>query len=328
MDTHFVNYRCIAQTTLDGTVHAPLHEDHDARPTARTRRSTTRRSGWPRRGPRTGRRSTRWCTTSTRAGDYQSGCTYQLRVLVQLDHERRLHELGRDLHQHGAPATSWRRSRTSSTKDGPERLLHAEQHRALGRRLVLLDVPRAQPQGAQQMGTCLMRTRDLSDPTSWRAWNGIDLLGPVRQPVHRDRSTRPTTSARRSTSTASGRSARASPTTPTSRSGCWSATRSATPANNKPPGVYYSLSDDLLNWTNAELLMAAEITLVRDCTLPDPIKESSILDPDQHLAELRDRRADGAAVLHLVPPERLQRHARPRPGPHPDPVQPFPPDDA
>ena len=33
-------------------------------------------------------------------------------------------------------------------------------------------------------------------------------------------------------------------------------------AHDKPPGVYYSLSDDLLNWTNAELLMAAEITLV------------------------------------------------------------------
>ena len=51
------------------------------------------------------------------------------------------------------------------------------------------------------------------------------------------------------------------------------------PVHNKPPGVYYSLSDDLLEWTDADLLMEAEITWVRDCVLPDPIKEVSILDP-------------------------------------------------
>ena len=50
-------------------------------------------------------------------------------------------------------------------------------------------------------------------------------------------------------------------------------------AHNKPPGVYYSFSDDLLNWTDAKLLMAAEITFVKDCVPPDPIKESSLLDP-------------------------------------------------
>ena len=33
-------------------------------------------------------------------------------------------------------------------------------------------------------------------------------------------------------------------------------TPSAMPRTNKPPGVYYSFSDDLLNWTNATLLMA------------------------------------------------------------------------
>ena len=44
--------------------------------------------------------------------------------------------------------------------------------------------------------------------------------------------------------------------------------------------MYYALSDDLLNWNNAELLMAAEITFASNCTLPDPIKESSILDPN------------------------------------------------
>ena len=52
------------------------------------------------------------------------------------------------------------------------------------------------------------------------------------------------------------------------------------PAYGKPPGLYYSLSDDLLNWTDAALLMEAEITFVQNCTPPDPIKEGSILDPN------------------------------------------------
>jgi hypothetical protein len=43
--------------------------------------------------------------------------------------------------------------------------------------------------------------------------------------------------------------------------------------------VYYALSDDLLEWTDLKLLMRAELTWTRDCVLPDPIKEVSILDP-------------------------------------------------
>ena len=34
---------------------------------------------------------------------------------------------------------------------------------------------RAEPHLAQQFGTCLMRTRDISDPSSWRAWNGTSF---------------------------------------------------------------------------------------------------------------------------------------------------------
>ena len=52
------------------------------------------------------------------------------------------------------------------------------------------------------------------------------------------------------------------------------------PDFNKPPGLYFSLSDDLLNWTDATLLMEAEVRWVADCNLPDPIKDPSILDPN------------------------------------------------
>ena len=52
------------------------------------------------------------------------------------------------------------------------------------------------------------------------------------------------------------------------------------PLFDKPPGVYYALSDDLLEWTNATLLMEAEIRWSADCNPPDPIKDPSLLDPD------------------------------------------------
>ena len=139
---------------------------------------------------------------------------------------------------------------------------------------------RAQPRNLQQMGTCIMRTRDLSDPHVVARVERHQLQRPVREPVRGDREPGASTSVPRSTSTASARSARASPTTPTSGSGCWSATRSATPRTAGRPASTTRCPTTCSNWTNAQLLMAAEITFSRDCNLPDPIKESSLIDPN------------------------------------------------
>jgi hypothetical protein len=137
---------------------------------------------------------------------------------------------------------------------------------------------RAEDTGLQQLGTCLMRTRDISTPSSWRAWNGstfsvrfanpyiettINPADHVCAPV--DFSSIGTVTENLFYSTyfkkwvLVGNSVGGTP--------------------EKPPGVYYALSDDLLEWTNLKLLMEAELTWTRDCNLPDPIKEVSILDP-------------------------------------------------
>ena len=34
---------------------------------------------------------------------------------------------------------------------------------------------RAQPRNLQQLGTCIMRTRNIADPSSWRGWNGTSF---------------------------------------------------------------------------------------------------------------------------------------------------------
>jgi hypothetical protein len=137
---------------------------------------------------------------------------------------------------------------------------------------------RAEDKGAQQLGNCLMRTRDLSDPTSWRAWNGSAFAVQFRNPYIGTINPAEHVCA------------------PVDLSSIGTITESLTyntyfkkwmlvgqsvgdPVYNKPPGIYYAFSDNLLEWTNVALLMEAEIRWTTDCIKPDPIKDPSILDP-------------------------------------------------
>ena len=138
---------------------------------------------------------------------------------------------------------------------------------------------RAEDKAPQQLGSCLMRTRDLSDPTSWRAWNGSSFSVQFRNPylVTLDPSQHvcaPVDFPSIGTITES--------LTYNTYLRKWMLVGSSVgdPAHDKPPGFYYALSDDLLNWTNATLLMEAEITWTKDCVPPDPIRDPSLIDPN------------------------------------------------
>ena len=137
---------------------------------------------------------------------------------------------------------------------------------------------RAEDKNLQQLGTCIMRTRDLSDPSSWRGWNGSSFTVQFINPYF--------------VTTNPG----AHICAPVDFNSIGTITESLTyntyfrkwmllgnsigdPPNGKPPGVYFSLSDDLLDWTNATLLMEAEVRWATDCVPPDPIKDPSLLDP-------------------------------------------------
>ena len=320
MSTHFVNYRIIAQTTLDSAYTHPctmtMTSTNSADPSTYNNKEWLS-SPWTPDGKTVyalvhneyqGSRSRAGATTSTRAGTTRSRAP--------------------------SPRTRARRSPTPLPRpprgvdsvpvhEGrAARLLHAEQHRALGRRLVLRDVPRPAARALQQFGTCLMRTRDLSDPSRGAPGTAPTSRSSSPTPIWRRRSTRPTTSARRSTSTASGTITESLTYNTYLKKWMLVGNSDRRPAHSKPPGVYYALSDDLLNWTDVELLMEAEITWARDCVLPDPIKEVSILDPASKSRNFETVGQTRPALLHLVPHERLQRHAGPRHRAHPDPVQP------
>ena len=202
----------------------------------------------------------------------------QQRVLVQLDHERRVDQFRRHLHPADLPRPAGRDDPVPVHEDGPNGYF-TPSNIVKTRDGYYYSMFRAQPHGLQQFGTCLMRTRDVSDPASWRAWNGstfsVQFVNPyivtTNQAAHVcapvDFTSIGTISESLTYNTYFKK---------------WMLLGNSVgdPAFNKPPGIYFSLSDDLLNWTNATLLMEAEIRWVADCNAPDPIKDPSILDPN------------------------------------------------
>jgi hypothetical protein len=135
--------------------------------------------------------------------------------------------------------------------------------------------------GIQPAGTCLLRTRALADPRSWRAWGGhefdISFVDPyleptsglkahICQPVAADRIANMSESLTYNTyfdkfilvGVASAYDRK---------------TRSTV------PGVYFSLSKDLLHWSERRLLRKAELPWTFKCGDRNPILYPSLLDP-------------------------------------------------
>jgi hypothetical protein len=136
---------------------------------------------------------------------------------------------------------------------------------------------RAEEIGDQASGVCLMRTRHLSRPSSWRAWNGQSFSVKFIDP-YRSRS----------------RSPGAHVCQPVAKQEIAKMTQSLTfntyfnkfllvglvvkPRKGRS-GVYFSVSSDLIHWTEAKLVMEAETPQTYRCGDPAPIRYPSVLDP-------------------------------------------------
>jgi hypothetical protein len=135
---------------------------------------------------------------------------------------------------------------------------------------------------AQQWGTCVMRTRDLSDPTSWRAWDGsafaVRFINPNLEP-----NLPPAKHV----------------CAPVAQSQLGTVNQNLTFSSyfhkfilvgvewdpvtkNTVPGFYYSLSSDLIHWTTRSLLMQITLPYPRQCTDPNTGLYPSLLDPDSN----------------------------------------------
>ena len=134
----------------------------------------------------------------------------------------------------------------------------------------------------QQSGVCLMRTQTLADPKSWRAWDGegfnVRFIDPYRESAQ-----------------AVSRHV-CEPVSPNklqqiNRSVVWSTFLNkwvAVGTSDKYDaglgtyvhGFYYSTSDDLINWTDRQLLMYVPRGIDWQCGDPDPASYPSFVDPD------------------------------------------------
>jgi hypothetical protein len=139
---------------------------------------------------------------------------------------------------------------------------------------------RAHEYGAQKRGACLMRTRTLADPKSWRAWDGraftVSFINPYRdsrdvavhicEPVSVTQIDVMTQSLTFNTYldryVLVGESGKPDPRR---RSVVW--------------GVYFSTSKDLIHWSERQLVMETELAHTFRCGDRDPLVHPSVLDP-------------------------------------------------
>jgi hypothetical protein len=134
---------------------------------------------------------------------------------------------------------------------------------------------------AQPPGACLMRTNNLADPKSWRAWDGssfsVQFIDPYRsslppsqhicQPVGYDQIDKMTESLTFNTWLGEylliGSDSKYDPN-----------------LDRDVYGFYYSTSPDLVHWSERALLMETETPATYQCGDEDPLQYPSALDPN------------------------------------------------
>jgi hypothetical protein len=131
----------------------------------------------------------------------------------------------------------------------------------------------------QPRGTCLLRTRDLSRPDSWRAWDGdgfdVQFVNPYNPAAAAADPAQHVCSAV-DFEDIGGMTQSLTYSTYLKK---WVLVGVMTTPRLKSGGIYYSVSDDLLNWSNARLLKHVELTFTFKCGDEDPIAHPSLLDP-------------------------------------------------
>jgi hypothetical protein len=140
---------------------------------------------------------------------------------------------------------------------------------------------RVQRYRAQQQGTCVMRTTNLADPKSWRAWDGsgfnVRFVDPYLQPDEpaEDHVCQPVSYEEIQLMVES-----LTFNTYLDRYLLVGSAVERELGGEATSGIYYSLSDDLIHWTPRRLIMEGESRNTYRCGDPDPIAYPSALDPD------------------------------------------------
>ena len=134
--------------------------------------------------------------------------------------------------------------------------------------------------GEQRTGTCAMRTPDLSQPRSWRAWDGkgfsVRFVDPYREPVGDpgDHVCAPVAE--------NEIEKMAQSLTYSTYFGKYllvGVSGESVPSLNRNTwGIYFSLSDDLIHWSHRRLIAETELPWTFECGDRYPILYPSVLD--------------------------------------------------
>jgi hypothetical protein len=145
-------------------------------------------------------------------------------------------------------------------------------------------VVHVQGRGAQPTGACLWRTRNLSDPKSWRAWGGAGFTVRFLDPYVNN-----ITDPAQHVCTLVGPD--------TVQTGSQSLTWNTyfkkwllvrTTGGGAGFGFYTYTSDDLINWSGGKLMMNAELPWSHTCGEPDYVLYPSLLDPESKSRNFED----------------------------------------
>jgi hypothetical protein len=131
--------------------------------------------------------------------------------------------------------------------------------------------------GAQRPGVCLLRTRRIADPASWRAWDGsgfgVRFIDPYRENSSpREHACQPIASSQIDRM---------------SMSLTWNTYvrryllvgEAEGPSSHGTIGIFYSLSSDLIHWSRRKLLREVEAPWTFECGDRQPVTNPSVLDP-------------------------------------------------
>lgn len=141
---------------------------------------------------------------------------------------------------------------------------------------------RAEPHEAQQRGACVMRTPNLNDPTSWRAWDGsgytVSFMNPYTQddPPENHVCT-PVSPASFNTQIQTGSLTFSTYLGKYVLLGV--SQKYDTAAGQWRYGFFYSLSDNLTDWAPMKLFMEAPLPWSYQCGGPDPVRDPTLIDP-------------------------------------------------
>lgn len=138
----------------------------------------------------------------------------------------------------------------------------------------------AEPHLAQQAGACVIRSKNPVNPTSWRAWDGtgynVQFINPYTNPQPPEQHVCtpvafPEIEKMVQSLTFNSYFGKYLLVGQTSD---WDPVR-----QEFVYGVYYSTSDDLINWSHRQLLMEAELTWSYQCGDDNPIAYPVLLNP-------------------------------------------------